>query len=187
MKITKTLTKVIIAILTAGTAFAQDAEVPFVSFNWSQASPDPASGSGELTTTINGIEFSASMPTPVLNQKSTTDQPIPADLGIVGFANEVDLPNPGTFNGFHLGWSGSIILTGSIDDADDPNTDTSTAGKINNYIFELNLAFSSGDSPRSTLPMVASCLQVHGGDQKDAPGGGSSHRGLPLRLRDLVA
>ena len=101
MKITKTLTKVIIAILTAGTAFAQDAEVPFVSFNWSQASSDPATGSGELTATINGIEFSASMPTPVLNQKSTTDQSIPADLGIVGFANKVDLPNPGTLNGFH--------------------------------------------------------------------------------------
>ena len=46
MKITKTLTKVIIAILAAGTAFAQDAEVPFVSFNWSQASPEKPAEEG---------------------------------------------------------------------------------------------------------------------------------------------
>ena len=144
MKITKTLTKVVIAVLSVGSLFAQDAEVPFVSFNWSQADPDPATGSGELTATINGIEFSSSMPTPVINQKSTTDQPIPADLGIVGFANTVDSVQPGTPNGFHLGWSGSIILTGSIDDADDPNTDTSTAGQINNYILEVNLTYENG-------------------------------------------
>ena len=118
MKITKMLNKVLIAVLTAGSLFAQDAEVPFVSFNWSQANPDPATGSGELTTTINGIELSSSMPTPVMNQKSTTDQPIPADLGIGGFANTVDSVQPGTPNGFHLGWAGSIILTGSIDDAE---------------------------------------------------------------------
>jgi hypothetical protein len=146
MKITKTLNKVLTAgfLVTVGSAFAQDAEVPFVSFNWSQADPNPATGSGELTATINGVEFSASMPTPVINQKSTTDQPIPADLGIVGFANTVDDVQPGTPNGFHLGWSGSIVMTGSIDDADDPNTDTSAVGKINNYIFEVNLNYENG-------------------------------------------
>ena len=170
MKTTKTLTGVVIALLSVGSLFAQDAEVPFVSFNWSQVDPDPATGSGELTATINGVEFSASMPTPVMNQKSTTDQPIPTDLGIVGFANKVDMPNPGTLNGFHLGWSGSIILTGSIDDADDPNTDTSTAGKINNYIFEVNLAFSSGDSPRSTYSYQADVFDDPTGEH-DVTGG----------------
>ena len=170
MKITKTLTKVVIAVLSVGSLFAQDAEVPFVSFNWSQADPDPATGSGELNATINGIEFSSLMPTPVMNQKSTTDQPIPADLGIVGFANTVDSVQPGTPNGFHLGWSGSIILTGSIDDADDPNTDTSTAGKINNYIFEVNLAFSSGDSPRSTYSYQADVFDDPTGEH-DVTGG----------------
>ena len=77
MKITEILTKLVIAVLSVGSLFAQDAEVPFVSFNWSQADPDPATGSGELNATINGIEFSSLMPTPMMNQKSTTDQPIP--------------------------------------------------------------------------------------------------------------
>ena len=144
MKNRKTIATLVIAFLTAGSAFAQDADIPFVSFSWSQADPDPATGSGELTATINGVEFSASMPTPVMNQKSTTTQPIPTDLGIVGFANKVNSVQPGTPNGFHLGWSGSIILTGSIDDADDPNTDTSAAGQINNYIFEVNLNYENG-------------------------------------------
>ena len=113
MKNTKTIASLVIAILTAGSAFAQDADIPFVSFSWSQADPDPATGSGELTATINGVEFSSSMPTPVINQKSTTDQPIPADLGIVGFANTVDSVQPGTPNGFHLGWSASAVQSTS--------------------------------------------------------------------------
>ena len=108
MKNRKTIATLVIAFLTAGSAFAQDADIPFVSFSWSQADPDPATGSGELTATINGVEFSATMPTPVMNQKSTTTQPIPTDLGIVGFANKVNSVQPGTPNGFHLGWSGSI-------------------------------------------------------------------------------
>jgi len=103
-----------------------------VSFSWSQSDPDPSTGSGTLTATVDGIEFSAPMPTPTMNQKDTTDAPIPAGKGVVGFANTVDKVQPGHPYGFHLGWSGTVTLTGSL------------AGK--DYSYDVDLTYEDGDT-----------------------------------------
>jgi len=121
----------------------EDIPVPktIVSFSWIQS--DPETGSGELTATINGIEFSGVMPVPAFEQKDFTDDPIPEGLGIVGFANTASSPNPGTPNGFHIGWADldPVTLTGSIADNKDTNTETSIRSQLNHYEFQVTLVF----------------------------------------------
>ncbi|HIG29170.1 MAG TPA: hypothetical protein EYQ50_15835 [Verrucomicrobiales bacterium] len=129
-----------------GGEFTSLGTIHIVSFNWSQSDVEPSTGSGMVTATVDGVELSAPMPIPTLNQKDTTTAPIPTGLGIVGFANTVDSVQPGSLNGFHLGWSGIVTLTGSIADAADPNTSTSVAGQINDYTFDVDLSFEEGDT-----------------------------------------
>ena len=123
----------------------EDTPVPktIVSFNWTQSDPDPETGSGELTATINGIEFSGVMSVPTFEQKDFTDDPIPEGLGIVGFANTASSPNPGTPNGFHIGWADldPVTLTGSIADNKDTNTETSIRSQLNHYELQVTLVY----------------------------------------------
>ncbi|MDC0325232.1 DUF5050 domain-containing protein [bacterium] len=123
-----------------------------VNFNWSQTESDPSTGSGRLWTKVNGIDLSAPMPPPTLNQKESTEVTIPA--GVVGFAIKAysgpgasanEGPKPGSPNGFHLGWSGTVTLSGSIEDAYDPNTTTCNAGQINEYLLDVKLIYEAGD------------------------------------------
>jgi hypothetical protein len=119
-------------VVTEPTAYIQVTTASIVSFSWSQSDPDSSTGSGTLTATVDGIEFSAPMPTPTMNQKDTTDAPIPAGKGVVGFANTVDKVQPGHPYGFHLGWSGTVTLTGSL------------AGK--DYSYDVDLTYEEGDT-----------------------------------------
>jgi hypothetical protein len=117
-----------------------------VEFDWAQSDPDSSTGSGTVKTTVNGIDFSAPMPIPTVNQKDTTVQTIPQERGIVGFAIAVDSIQPGSVNGFHLGWFGTVTLFGTIADADDSNTATSVAGQTNRYSYVVRLSFEEGDT-----------------------------------------
>ncbi len=107
--------------LTAGSSFAA-----VVNFDWFQDGPDPSTdGSGWVFTTVDGIQCSAPMPTPTLNQKDTlfdgeTFLPTgPDGEGVVGFANTEDGSGPGSTSGFHIGWGGvTVNLLGSRDGID---------------------------------------------------------------------
>ena len=77
------------------------------------------------------------------SDQGDTDDPIPEGLGIVGFANTASSPNPGTPNGFHIGWADldPVTLTGSIADNKDTNTETSIRSQLNHYEFQVTLVY----------------------------------------------
>ena len=122
-------TSIAALLLTAGSSFAA---IVNVEFSWSQTDPDPTTGSGTLMVTAQGIDFSAPMPTPTYNQKDNLGAGETLPTGVVGFANTVDSVQPGSLNGFHLGWSGTVNLLGSLLGVD--------------YTFPVNLTYEEGDT-----------------------------------------
>ena len=114
-----------------------------IAFEW--LSTDSSTGSGTLTGTVNGVSFNAAAPDPTLTQKGSTTESLPG--GIVGFVTSGSDANPGSSGtGIHLGWSGSVVLTGQIDDPSDPNTATSNVGQINLYEFSASLSMTAGNA-----------------------------------------
>jgi hypothetical protein len=135
-----TLFAALVTLVTSPTAFADIVDVEFL-----YIAEDSTTGAGSLTVTAKGINFTGTMPTPTLNQKDSTAIVVPATA--VGFLNDdSDTGSPGTTTGFHLGWSGSVTLTGTVEDLVDPNTLTSMAGVFNNYEFDVDLSYEIGDA-----------------------------------------
>jgi hypothetical protein len=78
--------------------------------HFSYTQDDASNGSGTIAGEVNGIMFSGSLPEAQVSQVDFDELPVPA--GMVGYLSGTAEPSPGNPFGVHLGWSGTITLSG---------------------------------------------------------------------------
>ena len=113
-----------------------------VEFSWTQTDPDPTTGSGTISATYNGVDYSAPMPIPTFTQYESLlpGESLPA--GAIGFTNHTednqggDTPDDDGEYGFYIGWTGSVTLMSGGGDT-----------------FEVGLQYEDGDTRSYELTM----------------------------------
>jgi len=90
-------------------AFASSAMAQTISFTYTQS--DLATGGGTLSGVVDGIFFTGTLPLATVTQNDDSNRPIPE--GMIGYMDGKANPSTnGNDFGVHIGWEGSITLTG---------------------------------------------------------------------------
>ncbi len=106
-----------------------------ISFSYSQT--DTTTGGGTFSGTVDGILFTGEMPLATVSQNDTSNLEVPE--GMIGYMDGQANPSTnGNDFGVHLGWDGSVTLTGEK---------VVSATELELYELELNLIIADDGTP----------------------------------------
>jgi hypothetical protein len=146
---------VVVVVLGTG---AEAGLADTILFTYEQTDSD--TGSGTLSGTVDGIQFMGQLPTATVQQVDSSNRPVPD--GMIGYMDGWQEAQPGNPFGVHLGWGGSVTLTG--EKVISPTT-------LELYELELPLILTDDGTPEADWQYEVE-LTDDGGNGNDAFGTG---------------